>query len=135
MSVYVLGFDKEAGKVSLGFKKAEDNPWKKVEAELKVDDVIDCKIVRIVPFGAFAEIYPGVDGLIHISQVANKRIGKVENELTIGQHVQAKIVEIDLEAQKIGLSIRALLEPQEAEEAPAIEDAPAAEEAVEADAE
>ena len=135
VSVYVLGFDKEAGKVSLGFKKAEDNPWKKVEAELKVDDVIDCKIVRIVPFGAFAEIYPGVDGLIHISQVANKRIGKVENELTIGQHVQAKIVEIDLEAQKIGLSIRALLEPQEAEEAPAIEDAPAAEEAVEADAE
>ncbi len=129
VSVYVLGFDKEAGKVSLGFKKAEDNPWKKVEAELKVDDVIDCKIVRIVPFGAFAEIYPGVDGLIHISQVANKRIGKVENELTIGQHVQAKIVEIDLEAQKIGLSIRALLEPQEAEEAPV------AEEAVEADAE
>ena len=146
VSVYVLEFDKEKGKVSLGFKKAEDNPWKKVEAELKVDDVIDCKIVRIVPFGAFAEIYPGVDGLIHISQVADKRIGKVEDELTVGQHVQAKVVEIDLEAQKIGLSIRALLAPAAsetpaeeeapaAEEAPVAEEAPAASEAPEADAE
>ncbi len=147
VSVYVLSFDKEEGKVSLGFKKAEDNPWKKVEAELKVDDVIDCKIVRIVPFGAFAEIFPGVDGLIHISQIANKRIGKVESELAIGQHVQAKVVEIDLEAQKIGLSIRALLAPEEEEttqeapeasaqeEAVAVEEAPVAEEAVEADAE
>ena len=118
VSVYVLEFDKETGKVSLGFKKAEDNPWVKVENELKVDDVIDVKIVRIVPFGAFAEIYPGVDGLIHISQVADKRIGKVEDELTVGQHVQAKVVEIDLEKQKIGLSIRALIAPakEEAEE-------------------
>ncbi|MBR2404516.1 MAG: S1 RNA-binding domain-containing protein, partial [Clostridia bacterium] len=117
--------------------------WKKVEAELKVDDVIDCKIVRIVPFGAFAEIYPGVDGLIHISQVADKRIGKVEDELTVGQHVQAKVVEIDLEAQKIGLSIRALIAPAApaeeetpvAEEASVAEEAPVADEAPEADAE
>jgi len=136
VSVYVLEFDKEKGKVSLGFKKAEDNPWKKVENELKVDDVVDCKIVRIVPFGAFAEIFPGVDGLIHISQVADKRIGKVEDELTIGQHVQAKVVEIDLEAQKIGLSIRALIAPAEeavAEEVPAEE--AVAEETPAADAE
>ncbi len=118
VDVYVISFDKETGKVSLGFKNADDNPWKKAEL-LKVDDVIDCKIVRIVPFGAFAEIYPGVDGLIHISQVADKRIGKVEDELIIGQHVQAKVVEIDLENKKIGLSIRALLAKEEpAEEAP-----------------
>ena len=139
VSVYVLEFDKETGKVSLGFKKAEDNPWVKVENELKVDDVIDVKVVRIVPFGAFAEIYPGVDGLIHISQVADKRIAKVEDELTVGQHVQAKVVEIDLEKQKIGLSIRALIAPaapvEEApvEEAPVeeapVEEAPVAEEA------
>ena len=127
VDVYVISFDKETGKISLGFKNAEDNPWKKAE-QLNVDDVIDCKIVRIVPFGAFAEIYPGVDGLIHISQVADKRIGKVEDELMIGQHVQAKVVEIDLENKKIGLSIRALL----AKEAPAEE---AAEEAVEEAAE
>ena len=131
VDVYVISFDKETGKISLGFKNADDNPWKKVE-ELKVDDVIDCKIVRIVPFGAFAEIFPGVDGLIHISQVADKRIGKVEDELMIGQHVQAKVVEIDLENKKIGLSIRALLakeEPQE--EAPAVEEAAAEETVVE----
>ncbi|MBO5008518.1 MAG: bifunctional 4-hydroxy-3-methylbut-2-enyl diphosphate reductase/30S ribosomal protein S1 [Clostridia bacterium] len=123
VDVYVISFDKETGKISLGFKNADDNPWKKVE-QLTEGDVIDCKIVRIVPFGAFAEIYPGVDGLIHISQVADKRIGKVEDELMVGQHVQAKVVEIDLENKKIGLSIRALL----AKEAPAEE---AAEEVVE----
>lgn len=130
VEVYIISFDKEKGKISLGFKKAEDNPWKKVENELKVDDVVDCKIVRIVPFGAFAEIYPGVDALIHISQVANKRIAKVEDELTIGQHVQAKVVEINLADQKIGLSIRALLEP----EAPAEEEV-STEEAAPAEAE
>lgn len=116
VEVYVLDFDKEKGKVSLGFKKAEDNPWVKAKNELSVGQVIDCKIVRIVPFGAFAEIYPGVDGLIHISQVANKRIGRVEDELMVGQHVQAKIVELDFENQKIGLSIRALLEENEQKE-------------------
>ncbi|MBO7288781.1 MAG: bifunctional 4-hydroxy-3-methylbut-2-enyl diphosphate reductase/30S ribosomal protein S1 [Clostridia bacterium] len=132
VEVYIISFDKEKGKISLGFKKAEDNPWKKVENELKIDDVVDCKIVRIVPFGAFAEIYPGVDALIHISQVANKRIAKVEDELTIGQHVQAKVVEINLADQKIGLSIRALLEPEapaeEAQEVPAVEEAETTEE-------
>ena len=116
VEVYVLDFDKEKGKVSLGFKKAEDSPWVKAKNELAVGQVIDCKIVRIVPFGAFAEIYPGVDGLIHISQVANKRIGRVEDELMVGQHVQAKIVELDFESQKIGLSIRALLEENEQKE-------------------
>lgn len=131
VETYVLDVDKEKGKVSLGYKKTEDNPWNKVAAEITEGAVIDCKIVRIVPFGAFAEIFPGVDGLIHISQVANKRIGRVEEELTIGQHVQAKVVELDMENKKIGLSIRALLEPEApaeevAEEAPVAEDAPAA---------
>ena len=131
VETYVLDVDKEKGKVSLGYKKTEDNPWNKVAAEITEGAVIDCKIVRIVPFGAFAEIFPGVDGLIHISQVANKRIGRVEEELTIGQHVQAKVVELDMENKKIGLSIRALIEPEApaeevAEEAPVAEDAPAA---------
>lgn len=119
VDVYVISFDKETGKVSLGFKNADDNPWKKAE-ELKVDDVVECKIVRIVPFGAFAEIFPGVDGLIHISQVADKRIGKVEDELMVGQHVKAKVVELDFEKKKIGLSIRALLSNDKAEEAEAV---------------
>lgn len=124
VEVYIIEFDKEKNKISLGYKKTEDNPWIKVQNEITLDSVVDCKIVRIVPFGAFAQIFPGVDGLIHISQVADKRIGKVEDELVIGQHVQAKVVELDLDKQKIGLSIRALLVK---EEAPAEE---AAEEAV-----
>lgn len=124
VDVYVIDFDKDANKVSLGFKNAEDDPWNKVKAELEMGSVVDCKIVRIVPFGAFAQIFPGVDGLIHISQVANKRIGKVEDELTVGQHVKAKVVELDLEKQKIGLSIRALIADEEA----ANEDAESAQE-------
>ena len=133
VETYVLEADKEKGKVSLGYKKTEDNPWNKIGSDIAEGSVIDCKIVRIVPFGAFAEILPGVDGLIHISQVANKRIGRVEEELTIGQHVQAKVVEIDMENKKIGLSIRALLEPEApAEEVAEEETAPAAEVAEEA---
>ena len=80
----------------------------------------------MMPFGAFAEIMDGVDGLIHISKIANKRIGKPADVLEIGQVVDAKIIEIDNEKQKVSLSIRALLE----EEAPAEEAAPVEEEAV-----
>lgn len=132
IKVYVKEINAETKKISLGFKKAEDNPWTKIEKDYKVDDVITCKIVRLVPFGAFAEIIPFVDGLIHISQISNKRVEKPADELTVGQEVEAKIIEIDLEAKKISLSIRALLK----EEAPAEEIAEevteeAAEEAVE----
>ena len=140
VETFVIDVDKEKGKISLGYKKTEDNPWNKVAAEITEGSVIDCKIVRIVPFGAFAEIFPGVDGLIHISQVANKRIGRVEEELTIGQHVQAKVVELDMENKKVGLSIRALLEPEtpaeeEAEEVTSVEEVAEVAEEVAADAE
>ena len=136
VEVYVIDFNKETGKVSLGYKKACDNPWEKAKAELEVGKDIDCKIVRIVPFGAFAEIYPGVDGLIHISQVAAKRIGKVEDELSVGQHVTARVVELDFENKKIGLSIRAIIEEaQKAEEAEMVAEDAAKEEAVEAEKE
>ena len=109
-------------KISLGFKKAEDNPWTKVVETIHEGDVVDCKIVRLLPFGAFAEIIPGVDGLIHISQIANKRIAKPADVLELGQEVQAKVVDINMETQKIGLSMRALIEETEvAEEVPAQE--------------
>lgn len=111
MEVVILSLDKENNKVSLGHKSLEENPWTKVQSMIKVDDVIKCKIVRIVPFGAFAEIIPGVDGLIHISQIANKHIAKPEDVLSVGQEVEAKVVEANWETQKIGLSIRALEEP------------------------
>lgn len=107
--VYVIDFDKEKNKISLGFKKAEDNPWEIAKNRFHVGDVVKCKVVRLVPFGAFVELLPGLDGLIHISQIANKRIGKPEDVLSIGQEVEAKIIEMDLENNKISLSIRELL--------------------------
>ena len=119
IDVYVISFDAEKRKISLGYKTAEMNPWNKFMTAYNVGDVVDAKIVKLMTFGAFAEILPGVDGLIHISQIANKRIGKPEDVLTEGQVVQVKITEVDAENKRISLSIRALLEPEaeEAEEA------------------
>ncbi|MBQ4110700.1 MAG: bifunctional 4-hydroxy-3-methylbut-2-enyl diphosphate reductase/30S ribosomal protein S1 [Clostridia bacterium] len=132
--VYIKDIDQETKKISLGFKKAEDNPWVKVANQIKVGDTIECKIVRLVPFGAFAEIIPFVDGLIHISQISDKRINKPADELKIGEVVEAKVIDMDLEKQKISLSIRALLENiiiDDAEAAPAAEEVAPVEEAAE----
>ena len=115
IDVYVIALDAEKHKISLGYKTAEMNPWNKFMTAYNVGDVVDAKIVKLMTFGAFAEIIPGVDGLIHISQIANKRIGKPEDVLSEGQEVQVKITEVDAENKRISLSIRALLEP-EAEE-------------------
>ena len=114
IDVYVIGFDREAKRISLGYKKAEDNPWTKFVNTCSVGDVVKVKIVKLMPFGAFAEVMPGVDGLIHISQIANRRIGKPDEVLTVGDVVDAKITAIDTEKQKISLSIRALTEPEQA---------------------
>lgn len=110
IDVYVIALDAEKQKISLGYKVQGANPWTKFEAEHKVDDVVTVKIVKFMPFGAFAEVEPGVDGLIHISQIADMRIGKPEEVLKIGQTVEAKITEIDFEKKKISLSMRALLD-------------------------
>ncbi len=123
LKVYIKDINEETKKISLGYKKAEDNPWVIAKSKLNVGDVIKCKIVRMMPFGAFAEIMPSVDGLIHISQIADKRIGKPEDVLSIGEEVEAKIVEIDWETNKISLSIRALIAPPVVEETP-VEEAP-----------
>ena len=114
LEVYVIGFDKEAKRISLGYKKAEDNPWNKFVSTYNVGDVAQVRIVKLMPFGAFAEVMPGVDGLIHISQIANRRIGKPDEVLSVGDVVDAKITAIDTEKQKISLSIRALSEPEPA---------------------
>lgn len=121
VEVYVIALDHEKHKISLGYRSQENNPWNKFIATYRVGDVAPVKIVKFMRFGAFAEVMPGVDGLIHISQIANRRIGKPDEALTLGSTVQAKIIGIDEEKQKISLSIRALLEPeifieQEAEE-------------------
>ena len=110
IDVYVIAFDAEKHKISLGYKTADMNPWNQFMTGYNVGDVVDAKIVKLMTFGAFAEIIPGVDGLIHISQIANKRIGKPEDVLAEGQEVQVKITDVDAENKRISLSIRALLE-------------------------
>ena len=116
IDVYVISFDPEKKKISLGYKTAEMNPWNQFMTRYNVGDVVDAKVVKLMTFGAFAEILPGVDGLIHISQIADRRIGKPEDVLSEGQEVQVKITDVDAENKRISLSIRALLE-QPAEDA------------------
>ena len=117
IDVYVISFDPVKHKISLGYKTAEMNPWNQFMTKYNVGDVVDAKIVKLMTFGAFAEILPGVDGLIHISQIADKRIGKPEDVLAEGQEVQVKITDVDAENKRISLSIRALLEAAAEEEA------------------
>ncbi len=124
VEVYVKSIDPEKRKISLGYKKAEENPWVIFENNYNVDDTVKVTIVSMTTYGAFARIIPGIDGLIHISQIANKHVAKPQDELTVGQEVEAKITAIDFEKKRVSLSIRALLEPEEKpEEAPAAEEA------------
>ena len=116
IDVYVISFDAAKRKISLGYKTAEMNPWNQFMTKYNVGDVVDAKVVKMMTFGAFAEILPGVDGLIHISQISDRRIGKPEDVLSEGQEVQVKITDVDAESKRISLSIRALLEETPAEE-------------------
>ncbi len=120
IDVYVIALDPEKKKISLGYKTAEMNPWNQFVAKYNVGDVAKVKIVKMMTFGAFAEIVPGVDGLIHISQIADRRIGKPEDVLTVGEEVDAKIIDVDAENKRISLSIRALLQPTVEEQAQAL---------------
>ena len=104
----------------MGYKTEESNPWYIFKSNYAVDDVANVKIVSVTPFGAFAEIVDGVDGLIHISQLANTRVAKPEDVVKVGDAVDAKIIAIDDEKKKVSLSIRALFE-EATEEAPEAE--------------
>ena len=117
IDVFVISFDPEKRKISLGYKTAEMNPWNQFMEKFSVGDVVPAKVVKLMTFGAFAEILPGVDGLIHISQIADRRIGKPEDVLSEGQEVTVKIIDVDAENKRISLSIRALLNGEN--EAPA----------------
>ena len=111
IEVHVLSFDKEKKKISLGYRKAEDNPWTKFTEAYQIGSVATVKIVKLMAFGAFAEIVPGVDGLIHVSQITNeRRIGKPDEVLSEGQTVDVKITNIDYDNKKVSLSIKALLD-------------------------
>ena len=116
IEVYVIKFDPEKKKISLGYKTPEMNPWNQFCAKYSVGDVVKVKIVKLVEFGAFAEILPGVDGLIHISQISDRHVDKASDALSEGQEVDAKIIDVDKDRKRISLSIRALLVPSNDEE-------------------
>ena len=122
IEVYVINFDREKRKISLGYKDPNGNPWTQFTSKYQVGDIAPVTIVKLMDFGAFAEVLPGVDGLIHISQIANRRIGKPGDVLTVGDVVDAKITAIDEEKHKISLSIRALSEPAPVAKAPVEEE-------------
>ena len=115
LTVFVKSFDVEKKRISLGYKTDDTNPWYLFTNQYAVGDVASVKIVSMMPFGAFAEIVDGVDGLIHISQIAQEKIAKPADVLEMGQVVDAKIIAIDEEKQKVSLSIRALLDEAQAE--------------------
>ena len=123
LEVYIKDLSREDNRISLGFKKAEDNPWEIFKANYNVGDVVKATIVSITSFGAFAKIVDGVDGLIHISQIADKKVENVKDILTVGDEVDVKIIDIDAESHRISISMRALLEgAEEAAEDEAVEE-------------
>jgi len=110
LEVYIKDLNQEENRISLGYKKTEDNPWEIFKANYNIGDVVKATIVSITSFGAFAQIIDGVDGLIHISQIADKKVENVKDILSVGEEVDVKIIDIDTEAKIIIISIRALLE-------------------------
>lgn len=110
VEVYVISFDKEKKKISLGMKDRSQDPWEVFTGKYQPGDVANVRVVKLMTFGAFAEVVPGVDGLIHISQIADHRIDKPGDVLSEGQMVDVKIIDIDYDNKKVSLSIRALLE-------------------------
>ena len=108
IDVKVKELDKENKRFKLSYEKKGPNPWNKVEEKYHVGDVVKVKISKLMPFGAFAELEKGIEGLVHISQICERKIAKPEEELQVGQKVNAKIINIDLENKKIELSIREL---------------------------
>lgn len=122
IEVYIRDLDTEKKKISLGYRKSEENPWEIFKAQYPIGSTVKAKVVGMTAFGAFAQILPGIDGLIHISQISNHRVEKPQDELKVGQEVDVKITNVDYDKRRISLSIRALLPEEEAAaEAPAEE--------------
>ena len=123
VDVYIKALDAENKKISLGYRKDEDNPWEILRKNYPVDSVLEAEIVGLTTFGAFARVIPGIDGLIHISQIADRHISKPQDVLKVGEKVTCKLTAVDYDKKRVSLSIRALIEPAEE----AVEEAPAAE--------
>ena len=110
--------NEEKGKISLGLKQTTPEPWSVINENYEVGQVVGGKVVQIKEYGAFVELEPGLDGLVHISEVANKRVSDIAEELELGQDVEAKILDIDTERKRISLSLKqAMPESEEADDA------------------
>ena len=131
VEVTIKSLDEETKKISLGFKNIEDNPWEILKRDYPVGSVVDAKIVSFATFGAFANILPTVDGLIHISQISWDRIKTPQDVLKVGDVVKAKIIDIDFDKKRVSLSMKELLDKPESAEETAPEAEEAAEEATE----
>ena len=129
VEVYIKALDAENKKISLGYKKAEDNPWEILKRDYPIDSVMDAKIVGLTTFGAFANILPGIDGLIHISEISYSHIASPAEVLKVGDEVKVKLLDVDFDKKRVSLSIKALLDPPAAEEAAPVEEAEATEDA------
>ena len=115
IKVVVLDFDQDKNKISLGLKQITQEPWENIHKKYNAGDIVEGKVVRLADFGAFVELEPGLDGLVHISQISNKHIAKPSQEVHIGQKVNVKILEINEEAKRISLSIKEANEPETVE--------------------
>ncbi|EHE89196.1 SSU ribosomal protein S1P [Streptococcus thermophilus CNCM I-1630] len=110
IEVKVLAIDEEAGRVSLSLKATTPGPWDGVEQKLAAGDVIEGKVKRLTDFGGFVEVLPGIDGLVHISQISHKRVENPKDVLSVGQDVTVKVLEVNADAERVSLSIKALEE-------------------------
>ena len=116
VEVKVLAIDEEAGRVSLSLKATQPGPWDGVEQKLAQGDVIEGKVKRLTDFGAFVEVLPGIDGLVHISQISHKRVENPKDVLSVGQDVTVKVLDVNAADERVSLSIKALEErPAQAE--------------------
>lgn len=118
VKVKVLSVDLENSRISLSIKDTLPGPWEEAAKELKVGDIVEGEVKRLVSFGAFVEVKPGVEGLVHISQIANRHIGTPSEVLKEGEIVKAKVLDINIEEKRISLSIRELVEAEEKAEIP-----------------
>jgi small subunit ribosomal protein S1 len=106
VKVKVLDIDRDRQRISLGLKQTQEDPWQKIVAQHKVGDVVEGRVTKIVAFGAFVEIYEGIEGLVHISELANRHVERPDEVVSVGQQVQVKIIEVDSERRRLSLSIK-----------------------------
>lgn len=116
IEVKILDLNEEEGRVSLSLKATVPGPWDGVEQKLAKDDVVEGTVKRLTDFGAFVEVLPGIDGLVHVSQISHKRIENPKEALKVGQEVQVKVLEVNADAERVSLSIKALEERPAQEE-------------------